>query len=877
MEDGNKSRGRGLIKHTLLDEADEKTGEVLHTVEVLFEPGAVVELRAIKGRETVSGYFDDHLLLAREANKLEDRGYSVYVTLNEVDSALLARASNRARKLYKEPTTSDSDVMRRRWLPLDFDPARPSGVSATDAEKKTARLRAIEVREFLKGLCWPEPVVGDSGNGYHLLYRIDLPNDQESLELVKGVLEALAFKFSDEAVGVDTTTCNAARIWKLYGTTARKGDDTGERPHRRSGLLKVTDGSGSTEGVGREKLEAVAAMRPSPPPREEPRFGPGRNGYREFDLEAWIEEHDVPVKREGPWQRDGYRWVLQECPWNGHTDNAAYIVRHPSGAAAAGCHHSSYQGYGWRDLRDHYEPDCYQRNRHQEATNEAGAVVEEWEPPAPLPDGLPPVDTFDPVMLPECLRGWLEDIAKRMQVPLDYLAAGAMVVVGSLVGRKVGIYPKRRDDWIVVPNLWGMIVGRSALLKSPALAEVMKPLGRLIADAHEAHNEELAEYEIETMVAEAEAKALKKTMEKLASEAAKTGDRSELVEAARREGVKEPEPPTLRRYKTEDATVEKIGELLVENPQGILNHRDELSGWFRSLEKQGREGDRAFYLESWNGTGSFDVDRIGRGSLHIPALCLSILGGIQPGPLSSYVCQAVQGQQGADGLLQRFQLTVWPDPPKSWRNVDRYPDAEAKNRVYEVFKTLDSLKVNEAATDEEVPALRFDSQAQEVFDTWRDVLEQRLRSEEMAPALEAHIAKYRSLMPSLALLFELIDTEGLPVSVGKLAAVRAVAWCEYLETHAGRLYASTEKPAMEGARALLERIRKGDVKDGSSARDIYRGRHWSKLSTAEEVNAAAVVLEDYGWLRVEKLETGGRPSTRIRLHPTLRGPAKEVE
>jgi hypothetical protein len=143
----------------------------------------------------------------------------------------------------------------------------------------------------------------------------------------------------------------------------------------------------------------------------------------------------------------------------------------------------------------------------------------------------------------------------------------------------------------------------------------------------------------------------------------------------------------------------------------------------------------------------------------------------------------------------------------------------------------------------------------------------------MTPALEAHIAKYRSLMPSLALLFELIDKEGLPVSVSKTAALRAVAWCEYLETHAGRLYASAEKPAMQGARALLERIRKADVDDGSSARDIYRGRHWSKLSTPEEVNAAAAVLEDYGWLRVEKVETGGRPTTRIRLHPALRGGA----
>jgi hypothetical protein len=219
------------------------SGEIGRALEILFEPGAVVELRAFKGRETVSGYFEDYEALASEADKLEDRAYSVYVTLNEVDPALLARASNRARKVYKEPTTSDSDIVRRRWLPLDFDPARPSGVSATDEEKKAARWRALEVREFLGGVGWPEPVVGDSGNGYHLLYRIELPNDRESLELVKDILEALAFKFSDKAVEVDTSTCNAARIWKLYGTTARKGDDAEDRPYRPSRLLKVPEGA----------------------------------------------------------------------------------------------------------------------------------------------------------------------------------------------------------------------------------------------------------------------------------------------------------------------------------------------------------------------------------------------------------------------------------------------------------------------------------------------------------------------------------------------------------------------------------------------------------------------------------------------------------
>ena len=152
MENATKRRDRGSIEKNSLEGANGNTGDIRRALEVLFEPGDVVELRAFKGRETVSGYYDDYALLADEAGKLENRGYSVYVTLNEVDTALLARASNRARKVYKEPTTSDSDIVRRRWLPLDFDPARPSGVSATDAEKQAARRRAVEVREHLREL-----------------------------------------------------------------------------------------------------------------------------------------------------------------------------------------------------------------------------------------------------------------------------------------------------------------------------------------------------------------------------------------------------------------------------------------------------------------------------------------------------------------------------------------------------------------------------------------------------------------------------------------------------------------------------------------------------------------------------------------------------
>jgi hypothetical protein len=343
--------------------------EILRAIEVLSGPGDVVELRAIKNGTTAAGYFDNAIDLVREAAKLDEQGFTVYITANPVEPALLARAENRIKRPLRE-TTSDRDVLRRRCLLVDLDPERPAGVSSTDAEKEAALQRAREVYAYLKEQGWPEPIAGDSGNGAHLVWFVDLPNDAESLELVKGVLDALSFKFSDGAVKVDTTPSNAARIWKLYGTTARKGDSTKDRPHRASKLLKVPE---QRAEVSQEELRAVAASKPETPKPERRRVRPGE--FPEFDLEAWISEHGVPVKREGPWQQ-GYRWVLEECPWNGHRDNAAYIVRLSGGDIFAGCQHDSCRtgGNRWRELREHYEPGCYGRGGYD--GGKAGTVLE---------------------------------------------------------------------------------------------------------------------------------------------------------------------------------------------------------------------------------------------------------------------------------------------------------------------------------------------------------------------------------------------------------------------------------------------------------------------------------------------------------------------
>lgn len=372
--------------------------ETRQALRLLFEPGQVVELRSLNTRwKTVSGYFDDMDKLARAALSLDGKVPAVYITLNPVDPALLARAANRLEKYAKE-TTQDHHILRRRWIGFDFDPVRPSGVSSTDAEHEAALERARQVRDWLRERGWPDPILADSGNGAHLLYRIDLPNDPETLTLVNRCLEAVAFAWEDARITVDQKVGNASRIWKLWGTMACKGDNVPDRPHRRSRVLEAPE---RLDVVPRELLEELAATCPDedrdtrPDPlgviAVTPDPGRPRSEWRQepFALERWIQEHNLPVVASGPWRNGGWRWVINPCPWNPeHTNRAAYIVRLPNGAIQAGCHHNGCRGKDWHALRDLVEPGWRERKAQAEATRTArvaagdrrGSAEEERQP-----------------------------------------------------------------------------------------------------------------------------------------------------------------------------------------------------------------------------------------------------------------------------------------------------------------------------------------------------------------------------------------------------------------------------------------------------------------------------------------------------------------
>ena len=308
--------------------------EIARALAVLFEPEAVVELRVPKtAAGTVSGYFDNPQALTKAILR-QNGNANVYLTLNPINAALLARSANRV-QAHAKTTTADHDVIHRRWLLIDCDPVRPAGVSATDAEHAAALERAMQVRFELGEEGFPAPVLADSGNGAHLLYRIDLPNDDASKILLEAVLKSLAARFSDAAVEIDRTVFNAARICKAYGSMSAKGDSTESRPHRLSKLLHTP---ASVECVPVALLQALIGPEPSSE-RIRSTGGSSARGER-FDIESFIAKHldaRAPVPHEA-----GRKWVLEHCPFNpDHAAPDSAVFEQPDGSIGFKCFHSS--------------------------------------------------------------------------------------------------------------------------------------------------------------------------------------------------------------------------------------------------------------------------------------------------------------------------------------------------------------------------------------------------------------------------------------------------------------------------------------------------------------------------------------------------------
>lgn len=319
----------------------------------------------ILGRFQYSGYFSnvDNLISAiKPYADMDDE--QVYFVLNTIDNACYGR--QQSEKMVKSPkiTTNDNDITRRHWVMCDFDPVRKSGTNSSNNELELAHKRAQDVFRFLRERGFAEPIICVSGNGYHLMYRIDEDNSEANTEIIKGFFKYMATQFSDDKVDFDEKNFNLARLCKLYGTTAKKGANLSDRPWRESKIVYVPKDVKTTPI---EKFKELSDLLPKEEPKQAPNRPNRQFSNAPFDLRTWLNQHGIVYKEEK--QGSSIRFTLEKCPWiDQHSDHKSWdsaLFQDTEGKITFNCQHSHCKGKTWMDFRLFYEPNAYDRPMYQ--------------------------------------------------------------------------------------------------------------------------------------------------------------------------------------------------------------------------------------------------------------------------------------------------------------------------------------------------------------------------------------------------------------------------------------------------------------------------------------------------------------------------------
>ncbi len=506
-------------------------------------------------------------------------------------------------------------------------------------------------------------------------------------------------------------------------------------------------------------------------------------------------------------------------------------------------------------------------------------------------------------MLPKPLYDYANDHANRLGVPIEFIAIPLLIGLGAVIGTKVSILPKKYDEWEIIPNLWGGIIGNPSSKKTPSLSAGLKPIDNLVFKAKQAYDESTKAHNTQTLVSTEKEKADKDRLKELIKKQSKQKDDSkdkvtdEQITALA-DSIANPSEqmakPTLKRYVTDDSTHEKLGDLESQNPNGILVKRDELTGLLSQLDKDENQQARSFYLEGYNGNGSYTFDRMMRGTAFIQNHCLSLIGGIQPDKLEYYLSQVIKGLNN-DGLMQRFSLLVYPDPLPNCKEKDLPVNKEIRDAVYRIFETLDSMTIghlikygaNEPNEFIKRPYFRLSDKAYPIFMNWYDDLKGKANQAEHSIIAE-HLMKYPKTLASLALIFHLVDCVESGLTLGAVsdrALTASVKWIDFLESHMIRIYSTITDNATIKASLLsvkiLDMLRKQAYKtyetqnkwleNGFTARQVQQ-KCWKGLTDKEDIQTAIDVLIDNDWLAWESIPStgqGGRPTELYKINPKV--------
>lgn len=484
----------------------------------------------------------------------------------------------------------------------------------------------------------------------------------------------------------------------------------------------------------------------------------------------------------------------------------------------------------------------------------AVAAVAEWPELQPIPDVVLPAPAFDYTMLPEPLVAWVKDIATRKSWAPDYIAVSVMTLCGSLLGRKVAITPDDTDPtWTMIPNLWGLLIGTPSSAKSPSIEEALRLLKPVAAEAENQFKLKDKNYTNELKFHRAKIKALEaKRTKALSAENGEIDGRVIHDQITEMEDAFDLRRPKRRQFFTTDATYEALFSILVDNPQGTMLYKDEMSNLMAQMEMENFAMLRSFLLTAWKGNSQATKDRVKDEDNPLPVIeaCISLLGGLQPALLPRFLGGSRDGSAGDDGFPQRFGLMVWPDDPPLVMN-ESPKDMVAEQIAADVVRRLEQWPM----TDQSM-TYSFDGPTQRSFHMWHSKLVSDNRTGVTDPALVTWLGKYVKTVVTLALITTLV--EGRTV-VDALAWGKAMKWEKHLRGHLERIIDYSTRRATQHAKNIIAKITKGapgdnpilNMSDGIvyvTSRTLSN-RQLPGCATAKETDDLLEWLEELGYVR----------------------------
>ena len=848
--------------------APAKFDKALTAIGALFEPGDVIEIRALNvdrtpsfGGSTYSGYFEFGAAdaITKALHQLNGRAEGIYVVLNRLNPALLARAKNRLQVKPKN-TTTDADIIKWRWLYLDCDPIRAAGISATDAEHDAALQRAREIREFLAAHGWPEPIYCDSGNGGHLLFLLpDLDLDRAGT-LVKACLKALAHRFSDRFVGVDESTSNASRICKLYGTQTRKGDPLPDRPHRYACILEEPDrihpvDIAALEALASEVLDGGLAANQE---ARSLRRGVG------FDIDGWLAGSGVQVVKGPESYRGGRRWTLAACPFNPQ-HRGPVVIELAGGALIYKCLHQSCSEKNWQAFRELVEPSG-RPNRQGAGAAENWMESDPWYPPIPFHQfDLP---AFPTEALPGWLRAFVEAEATATQTPPDLAALLALSVVAASCAKRVVVQVK--GGYCEPVNIFTVTALPPGNRKTAIFAAVTRPLEEYERSEAKRTAGELAQAKTAYKIKES---CLKRLQEQAATATGKKREDLTREAGALAAELADTVAAVPTRCIVDDCTSEKLAGLLRD--QGgriaVMSAEGDVFDLMAGRYSAKTTSNFGVYLKGHAGD-PLRVDRVGRPPEFVLQPALTVGLAVQPDVIRGL---AQKPEFRGRGLLARF-LYALPTSLLGRRDINPPPAPETVLSDYH-DKVLALLHLPSAMDQNGDPCphtLTLDAAGAARLQRFEAWLEPQLSEFGELGRMTDWGGKIVGAVVRIAGLLHMTDLVGtgdpwrVPISEATLE--RAIGVGMYLIPHAKAAFAEMgADESVENAKAILRWIEHKGL-ESFTKRDVHQGTRGT-FKRAADVDAPLAVLVERGFVRQrQETSTGGpgrHPSPTYEVNP----------